>query len=104
MRDKYTIANLKKVPPHEFQSHIMNLPGQKDAKMEGYNDPNCQRDLSVQFEWGHNHDFGSFFIPGMMGNRHIDILAAFISEYGITMDFLETKLFWMLDVGLEGLV
>ncbi len=82
MRENYTVENLKNVDSGEFESHISDLPGKKDATLEGYRDSTQQRDLSVQFDWGHNHNFGSFYMQGQMGYRHIDILAAFMSLYG----------------------
>ena len=97
MRDNYTVQNLKKATSEQFQADITGLQGEWDPEMEGYVDPSCQRDLSVQFEWGHNHDFGTFYIPGRMGNRHIDILAAFAAVYGFPPVDLRGKA--VLDVG-----
>ena len=95
--DNYTVYNLKNLTPHQFQSHITSLSGKSDADMEGYIDPSSQRDLSGQFEWGHNHDFGSFYMPGLMGSRHIDILATFMSLYGSPHCDLRGKR--ILDIG-----
>ncbi len=95
--ENHTVENLKNRTPHQFQSYITSLPGKWDAEMEGYIDPSCQRDLSGQFEWGHNHDFGSFYMPGLMGNRHIDILATFMSVYNAPQRDLRGKR--VLDIG-----
>lgn len=97
MEDNYTVANLKNSTADEFQAHITSLLGWRDATMEGYIDPDYQRDLSVQFEWGHNHDFGNFYMPGWMENRHIDILATFMNEYGICGDDFNGRA--ILDIG-----
>lgn len=97
MIDNLTIADLKNVAPEQFQSYITSLPGQRDAAMEGYCDPTYQRDLSVQFEWGNTHDFGSFHMPGQMKNRHIDILATFMSVYDTPDIDLRGKT--VLDIG-----
>jgi SAM-dependent methyltransferase len=51
--------------------------------MEGFKDPEKQRDLSIKFHWGHNHDFGTFSLKGRMGNRHILLLATFIDEFKV---------------------
>jgi 2-polyprenyl-3-methyl-5-hydroxy-6-metoxy-1,4-benzoquinol methylase len=83
MQQNYTVANLKNETPEDFQGHIMSLIGQKDASIEGYTDTTHQRDFSVQFEWGHNHDFGSFSLSGAMRDRHIEVLATFMKEYGV---------------------
>lgn len=97
MRNNYTISNLKNLIPAEFESYITSLPNQRDVAMEGYVDPAYQRDLSVQFEWGHNHDFGTFYMPGRMKNRHIDILATFMNVYGTPGRDLRGKA--VLDIG-----
>jgi len=97
MRDNYKVQNLKKLKPEQFQSYITNLQGKSDAEMEGYVDSAYQRDLSVQFEWGHNHDFGTFHLPGRMGDRHIHILATFATIYGIPPLDLRGKT--ILDIG-----
>jgi 2-polyprenyl-3-methyl-5-hydroxy-6-metoxy-1,4-benzoquinol methylase len=97
LRDHYTVSNLKGVSAAEFQQHITALPGRRDTEMEGYVDPTRQRELSIQFEWGHNHDFGVFRLLGLMGDRHIDILATFMSLYGRLPENLADKV--VLDVG-----
>src|SRR4051794_2917427 len=83
MRQNYTVANLKNETPEDFQARILGQIGQRDAAIEGYTDPTQQRDFSVQFEWGHNHDFGSFSLDGAMRDRHIEVLATFMEEYGV---------------------
>ncbi len=68
--DAYTTDKLVGVTPEDFEQQILKFRDLDDYKMEGYHSPNGQRDLSVKFHWGHNHDFGSFQIAGNMGNRH----------------------------------
>jgi len=97
MLDNYTVHNLKKLAPEQFQSYITSLQGKWDPETEGYVDPSYQRDLSVRFEWGHNHDFDTFSLPGRMGDRHIDILAAFAAVYGFPPVDLRGKA--VLDIG-----
>jgi 2-polyprenyl-3-methyl-5-hydroxy-6-metoxy-1,4-benzoquinol methylase len=97
MRERYTVANLKGVGAEEFARHIRGLPGRRDAAIERYADPSPQRDLSVQFEWGHNHDFGSFSMPGLMQDRHIHVLAAFMTLFGVPERDLAGRA--VLDVG-----
>jgi SAM-dependent methyltransferase len=64
--------------------------------MEGYDSPKHQRDLSVTFVWGHDHDFGEFDIKGIMGSRHIDIIDKLVGS-----TFLGIKLTGkhILDIG-----
>lgn len=97
MQQNYMVANLKNETPEDFQGHILGLIGQRDAAIEGYNDTTHQRDYSVQFEWGHNHDFGTFTLAGAMRDRHIWVLAAFMEEYGVPEQSLRGKR--VLDVG-----
>jgi 2-polyprenyl-3-methyl-5-hydroxy-6-metoxy-1,4-benzoquinol methylase len=53
----------------------------EDAEMEGYVDPSRQRDLSIKFQWAHDHDFGDFVIKGLMGDRHVALVAAFVDLF-----------------------
>jgi len=43
----------------------------EDAAIEGFTEPSQQRDLSIKFHWAFDHDFGNFFVPGRLGDRHI---------------------------------
>jgi 2-polyprenyl-3-methyl-5-hydroxy-6-metoxy-1,4-benzoquinol methylase len=97
MRQNFTTANLKNEAVEDFQAHILALIGRYDAAVEGYTDATNQRDFSVQFEWGHNHDFGSFSLAGAMRDRHIEVLAAFMKEYGLPERGLSGRR--VLDVG-----
>ena len=97
MLDNYTVDDLRNVSADEFESYITGLPGRHDPAVEGYDDASHQRDLSVEFRWGHNHDFGRFYMHGLMRNRHVDILAAFMTEYGVPERDLRGKK--VLDVG-----
>lgn len=97
MLDNYSVDNLRNVSADEFEYYITGLPGRYDPAVEGYDDASYQRDLSVEFRWGHNHDFGRFYMHGLMGNRHLDILAAFMTEYGVPERDLRGKK--VLDVG-----
>lgn len=94
---RYTVANLRNVSAGEFQEYITGLCGGRDSDIEGYSDTARQRDLSVQFEWGHNHDFGTFQMHGLMGDRHVEILATFMSLYGLLPQNL--KGMTVLDIG-----
>jgi len=80
-----------------FRDKIYKFLQLRDYKMEGFRDPNKQRDLSIQFHWGHNHDFGEFFLRGMSGDRHISLLATFIDEFKVLPPSLEGLR--VLDIG-----
>ncbi len=97
MQESYTVDNLKTVQRDEFRNEICSLIGKIDSGTEGYLDPEKQRDYSVKFYWGHNHDFGEFSITGLMGDRHVEIIAHFISTFGLPMDLTGKKI---LDIGV----
>jgi SAM-dependent methyltransferase len=81
-----------------FIAHLKNSIGVVDPISEGYSSKSRQRDLSVKFHWGHNHDFGSgFSLDGRMGDRHIDLLADFVDHYGLPMDLGRKR---VLDIGV----
>lgn len=95
----YQTSNLKGVTPQEFRIAIESRIGVVDVQAEGYSDDELerQRDLSIKFHWGHNHDFGDFQIEGRMGNRHITLLANFIALFPVTIeDFMGKHVF---DIG-----
>jgi 2-polyprenyl-3-methyl-5-hydroxy-6-metoxy-1,4-benzoquinol methylase len=97
MQERYTVDQLRNVGAQEFRAHVTSLPGRRDPEREHYEDASRQRDLSVQFEWGHNHDFGSFRMPGLMQDRHIHILAAFMTLHGVPEPRLDGRK--VLDIG-----
>ncbi|HEB74535.1 MAG TPA: DUF1698 domain-containing protein [Candidatus Desulfofervidus auxilii] len=79
----YQLNNLKNQSPQEFRERINRFLGMVDWQMEGFKEAERQRDLSIKFHWGHNHDFGDFYLKGRMGERHIDLLATFIDKFRI---------------------
>lgn len=81
LMSKYQVKDLVKVDPKSFKRRIDEFLQLRDHEMEGYKDPEKQRDLSIKFHWGHNHDFGEFFLKGRMRNRHISLLATFIDRF-----------------------
>jgi len=85
------------VTKKEFKSKIDEFLNLCDYKMEGYESLEKQRDLSVKFHWGHNHDFGDFQLSGLMGDRHLIIISTFIDEFKVLSTNLENKR--ILDVG-----
>ena len=95
----YTTFNLKGITVEEFKKSIQSLIGTVDAQIEGYseNEIEQQRDLSIKFHWGHNHDFGDFKLKGRMGNRHINLLANFIDLFPVSLDDFKDK--YVFDIG-----
>lgn len=92
----FTTDNLKNVKHNDFQKYIS---GNIDKiNYENFIDPKQQRDLSLKFHWGHNHDFGNNFkLIGKMKERHIEIIASFIDDYGLPRDLEGKKI---LDIGV----
>ena len=95
----YTTSNLSAVAPQEFRSYIESKLGMIDATSEQYapSEVDRQRDFSIKFHWGHNHDFGDFYLQGAMGDRHIDLMANFCTLFPISVqDFRRKDVF---DIG-----
>jgi SAM-dependent methyltransferase len=77
----YQVKDLVNATPESFKNKLDGFLGLRDHEMEGFENPDRQRDLTVKFHWGHNHDFGDFYLQGRMGDRHIALLARFIDEF-----------------------
>lgn len=97
MQQKLRIDNVLEDRRESFESDIRKFLNTVDYKQEGYTDYTKQRDFSVRYTWGHNHDFGTFSLRGAMGDRHIDILADFVDRFGLPLDLGGKKI---LDVGV----
>jgi SAM-dependent methyltransferase len=78
---RYQTGSLVNVTPQAFKQQIDSFLQISDYKMEGYQDPNYQRDLSIKFHWGHDHDFGDFALKGRMEKRHIWLLSTFMDSF-----------------------
>ena len=78
---RYQTSQLVNTDPHSFRSYLEGLLDVVDWQIEGFNSPEKQRDLSIKFHWGHDHDFGDFSFRGRMGERHITLLAQFIDVF-----------------------
>lgn len=94
--ERYTTKHLVGISPENFEGNVREFTKQNDAGVEGYEDASRQRDLSVKFVWGHNHDFGSFDISGLMRTRHIEIIESFIAAGDLPRDLTGKR---VLDVG-----
>jgi len=97
--DIYKTSNLTGITPAEFTRSIQSRIGVIDVQIEGYSEDEIeqQRDLSIKFQWGHNHDFGDFKLEGRMGDRHLKLLANFIALFPVSLeDFRDKHVF---DIG-----
>ena len=97
MEDHFQIQNVLPAYRDEFESNLKGRIGMIDGDIEGYSDNNRQRDFSVKFSWGHNHNFGDFSLEGQMGYRHLAILAEFMDNFGLPEDLHGKKI---LDIGV----
>jgi len=95
----FQTSNLSGVTVQEFRSTIESRIGEIDGQLEGFSNYEIdrQRDLSVKFHWGHDHDFGEFMVRGRMGERHITVLANFIAIFPITLNDFKSK--QVFDIG-----
>ena len=83
--DFFRCENLIGIGAAEFQQTLQSRIGKIDARSEGYKDYELeqQRDLSIKFHWGHNHDFGRFNLQGRMGDRHLELMSDFINKFPV---------------------
>ncbi|HXJ63150.1 MAG TPA: DUF1698 domain-containing protein [Actinomycetota bacterium] len=97
LMSRYTTDHLVGISPERFEERIRSFLAMRDHHMEGYRDPAAQRDLSIRFTWGHDHDFGAFRLAGQMGSRHVTLLASFVDRFGaIGLDLSGRR---VLDIG-----
>lgn len=99
MIENYTSSQLTAEDSETFRRHIQSLEGTIDYASENYQpyEKERQRDLSIKFHWGHDHDFGTFTMQGRMRDRHIRLMADFCTLFD-----LDPKIFYqknVLDVG-----
>lgn len=97
LMSNYQVKDLVDVDHKSFKRRIDEFLQLQDHEMEGFKDPDKQRDLSIKFHWGHNHDFGDFQLKGRMGNRHNSLLAIFIDKFKVLPKSLDGRR--VLDIG-----
>ena len=96
---RYRTDNLAALSPDDFEKYIRDQIDRVDYVIEGYSseDLGRQRDLSIKFSWGHNHDFGTFALRGRMGDRHVSVMRNFLLLFGKRIEDFSGK--DVLDVG-----
>ena len=97
LMEQYQVKNLANVEISSFKSEIYKMIDSQDSEVEGFKDVNKQRDLSIKFHWGHNHNFGEFALSGRMKDNHFRLIATFIDEFQTLPYSLENK--YILDIG-----
>ena len=93
---RFRVDDLVAVAPDAFRHRLESWVGRDDHEQEGLDSPEGQRDLTVRFHWGHDHDFGDFQMVGRMGDRHLSIPARFIGQGALPLDLTNRT---VLDVG-----
>ncbi len=97
LMSRFTVDHLVGVDAHAFRQRIEEFLELTDAEMEGFQDAARQRDQSVRFQWGHDHDFGTFALRGAMGDRHVGLVATFVDRFGaLPLDLSGRR---VLDIG-----
>lgn len=96
---RFSTAQLSGISAEDFRSHIEAQIGMVDAEAEGYGpaESDRQRDLSIKFHWGHDHDFGDFKLAGRMGDHHIRLVRDFCNFFPISLETFQDR--DVLDVG-----
>ncbi len=89
----YRVDRLHGISAGDFQRELESRIGAVDADLEGYanEETDRQRDLSIKFFWGHDHDFGSFKLEGRMAERHLKLLANFCTLFSRTPESFAGK-------------
>ncbi len=96
--ERFSSANVVGGKADMLFAEIDRRIGSIDSNMEGFLDSENQRDLSLKFHWGHNHDFGNgASYQGLMGDRHLDIISKFVSSYQLPVDLSGKN---VLDIGV----
>jgi 2-polyprenyl-3-methyl-5-hydroxy-6-metoxy-1,4-benzoquinol methylase len=85
---RYRTEHLRATTAEAFRRHLEAQLGVIDHDIEGYTPAELerQRDLSVRFLWGHDHDFGEFSLEGRMKCRHLEVLARFCTLFDMSLD------------------
>lgn len=94
---RYMAERLVGVSEAELISRLKALSAAEQSSFVAGADLAIQRQQSIKFAWGHDHDFGSFRLKGQMGERHIKHLAVFRDHFGAPVADLAGK--QILDVG-----
>lgn len=96
---RYTVDALQGISAKEFEAHIKAQIDLIDSEQEDYSadELSHQRDLSIRFQWGHDHDFGSFKLKGQMSGRHLSLMREFSHRFHLDLRTFQGK--DVLDVG-----
>ena len=82
---RYRTEYLINVDADEFEETVKGFVDVKDAEIEGFQDPDAQRPMSVNFVWGHDLDFGAFEMTGSMEDNHLNVISRFVDTFGFPL-------------------
>jgi SAM-dependent methyltransferase len=90
---KFTTDQLVGVNKEEFRAYVESRINEITPETEGYSEAEMerQRDLSIKFHWGHDHDFGDFKLAGKMRKRHFRLMANFCTYFPIELSDFKNK-------------
>lgn len=94
---RYTTPYLRDgISAEDFRSRLDSFLSLDDHAMEGYAGSERQRDLSVRFHWGHDHDFGPFALKGRMTDHHLRLITTYVNMGVLPIDLTGKRVF---DIG-----
>lgn len=94
----YQVDKLVDMSPEDFKAELDRLSGARDAEMENLSGVEGQRSFTINFQWGHNHDFGPFAVEGQWGDRPYTLLSTYVDKFGgLSLDLTGTR---VLDIGV----
>jgi 2-polyprenyl-3-methyl-5-hydroxy-6-metoxy-1,4-benzoquinol methylase len=92
----FRVENLR-IDPEEFERVIRAYISNEIVIKEACPPEVKQGRTMRSFVWGHDHDFGSFKLSGLLGTRHVWMLSRFFDHFGLDRASVAGK--DVLDVG-----
>jgi 2-polyprenyl-3-methyl-5-hydroxy-6-metoxy-1,4-benzoquinol methylase len=79
--DRFKVDHLVNVDAGAFKARVFQEMAARTSQPGDKSRADTLRPASIDFQWAHDHDFGSFQVDGRLGDRHIRVLAEFIDEF-----------------------
>ncbi|MEO8342753.1 MAG: class I SAM-dependent methyltransferase [Gallionella sp.] len=97
LMEKYKSTQLIGIGEIQFKSGLEMFLQESRPDFIRFSDVEIQRKQSIEFKWGHDHDFGTFKLAGNMGTRHLKHLCVFHDQFNrLPYDLTGKKI---LDIG-----
>lgn len=87
LMNHYQVKDLLNVDPKAFRRQIDAFLNMEDAEMEGFQDQTTR--TVHQILWAKRPRFRGPFVKGLLGDRHISIIAALIDWFPVLPKSLE---------------